>query len=451
MKRKMLYMIFILFLVLCLGYLTARVSGGDLKESWIEPIITPGESRKPIPGEALLETNMPPLPAAYDRLQQGLAPAVKSQGDLGTCWAFASLTALESSLLPNEPYDFSEDHMSLQNSFHQGQQAGGDYVMSMAYLLAWQGPVMEEQDPYGDGISPGGLKPVKHVQEIQILPSKDYEKIKEAVYRYGGVQSSLFTSLKNYESRSVYYNQEESAYYYTGAKAPNHDVVILGWDDDYPKENFNTKPEGDGAFLCVSSWGEEFGQDGYFYVSYYDSNIGVDNLLYKRVDDTDNYGQIYQADLCGWIGQIGYGKESAYGANVYETGMSEVVQAVGFYATGQDTEYEVYVERHVGSQWEFSNREPVAKGKLQNKGFYTIDLDKPVALDEKERFGIVVKLTTPGAIHPLAVEYQTEDDRCQVTLSDGEGYISNQGTAWESLEESYGSNLCLKAYTTDRG
>ena len=45
--------------------------------------------------------------------------------------------------------------------------------MSMAYLLAWQGPVLESQDPYGDGISPDGLDLCKHVQEIQVLPSKD--------------------------------------------------------------------------------------------------------------------------------------------------------------------------------------------------------------------------------------------------------------------------------------
>ena len=37
--------------------------------------------------------------------------------------------------------------------------------MSMAYLLSWKGPVLEADDPYGDGVSPAGLKAVKHVQE----------------------------------------------------------------------------------------------------------------------------------------------------------------------------------------------------------------------------------------------------------------------------------------------
>ncbi len=60
--------------------------------------------------------------------------------------------------------------------------------MGMAYLTAWQGPVYEADDPYGDGESPDGLKPVKHVQEMQVIEGKDFEKIKEAVFKYGGVR-----------------------------------------------------------------------------------------------------------------------------------------------------------------------------------------------------------------------------------------------------------------------
>ena len=81
--------------------------------------------------------------------------------------------------------------MSMHNHFLLGQDEGGEYTMSMAYLLSWEGPVWESEDPYGDGFSPDGLKAREHVQEIQILPSKDYEAIKKAVYLEGGVQSSF--------------------------------------------------------------------------------------------------------------------------------------------------------------------------------------------------------------------------------------------------------------------
>ena len=152
------------------------------------------------------------LPPSYDYRKEGRAPGVKNQQDLGTCWAFASLGALESSLLPQESWDFSEDHMSRRNSFHMDQNAGGDYIMSLAYLLSWQGPVTEEEDPYHDGISPVGLKAAKHVQEVRILPEGDREAIKRAVLEQGGVQSSLNTSLKNSDSQSMYYQKDYAAY-----------------------------------------------------------------------------------------------------------------------------------------------------------------------------------------------------------------------------------------------
>ena len=387
------------------------------------------------------------LPYAYDYREKGRAPQVKNQGSLGTCWAFASLMALESRLLPEYDLDFSEDHMSLQNSFHLDQNAGGEYTMSMAYLLAWQGPVLESQDPYGDGISPQGLSPVCHVQEIRVLPGKDYEAIKRAVYLYGGVQSSLYTSMVTGQSDQRYYNKETGAYCYIGTARPNHDVVIIGWDDTYPKENFNLTPEGDGAFICANSWGGEFGDDGYFYVSYYDSNIGSHNILYSRVEAADNYDQIYQTDLCGWVGQLGYGKENAWFANIYTARGREKLEAVGFYATGANTSYEVYTVSDAEGSSRFGRRRLAASGTLADAGYYTIDLKRPLRLEEGERFAVIVSVWTPGAVHPVAIEYNSPDKGLTADLSDGEGYISFRGTVWERVEKEQDCNVCLKAYT----
>ncbi len=92
------------------------------------------------------------LPGAYDYRTAGRAPQIGNQGSLGTCWAFASLKALESSLDPQDEMTFSVDHMSIHNSFLLGQDEGGEYPMSMAYLLSWQGPVLESEDHTGTDI-----------------------------------------------------------------------------------------------------------------------------------------------------------------------------------------------------------------------------------------------------------------------------------------------------------
>lgn len=387
------------------------------------------------------------LPESYDYRKVGRAPAVKNQGSLGTCWAFASVMALESRVRPEWNVSFSEDHMSLRNSFHFPQNAGGEYTMSMAYLLAWQGPVLEEQDPYGDGYSPAGLSPACHVQEIQVLPEKDYEAIKRAVYLYGGVQSSLYTSMVSDREDTHYYRKDTGAYWYSGDEKPNHDVVIIGWDDHYSRENFHQPPEGDGAFICANSWGGEFGDDGYFYVSYYDANIGIHNILYSGIEPAGNYDHIYQTDLCGWVGQLGYGKESAFFANIYTAGQKEELTAAGFYATGGNTSYQVYTVTDAEGSSQFGRRRKMASGTLKYAGYYTVPLEKSVTLEAGERFAVIVEITTPGAIHPVAIEYSSQDKGLTVDLSDGEGYISYRGSSWERVETDQNCNVCLKAYT----
>lgn len=389
------------------------------------------------------------LPSMYDYRRVNRDPQIKDQGVLGTCWAFAALTALEASLLPEEELDFSEDHMTLKNSFSFTQNEGGEYTMAMAYLTAWQGPVLEAEDPYGDGFSPDGLEAVKHVQEIQILEGKNYDRIKEMVFRYGGVQSSLYMPLVNPRSDSEYYNAEKYAYCYIGTEKPNHDVVIIGWDDSYPKENFNISMEADGAFICRNSWGEDFADNGTFYVSYYDTNIGIHNVVYTGIENKDNYDRIYQSDLCGWVGLVGYGKESSYFANVYTAEEKEKLEAVGFYATGKDTSYEVYVVKEFEDIHSLSERVCVKSGKLVNAGYYTIKLEEGIALEAGEEFAIVVKITTPGAERPIAIEYAADKATEHADITDGQGYMSLYGSVWESAEEK-NCNICLKAYTKSK-
>ena len=392
------------------------------------------------------ESDVSIVPSKYDLREKGRTSVIKDQGNHGTCWAFAALSALESSMLPEQVYEFSPDHMSIQNSFALNQDYGGDYTMGLAYLLAWQGPVLEKDDPYGDETSDDTLRQVKHLQEVQIIQSKDFPKIKEAVFKYGGVQTSIYSSLKSSQSHSEFYNRNTNAYCYMGQEKPNHDVVIIGWDDNYPKENFPMDLEGDGAFICQNSWGTDFGDEGIFYVSYYDANIGIHNVVYTGIEETDNYNTIYQSDLCGWVGQLGYNDDHILGANVYTAKESEDISAAGFYALGTDTEYTVYLVKNFIGTESFSEKVKVAEGKLNNAGYYTIPFDVPVSVQEEERFAVVVELTTPDSVHPLAIEYAADETTENVDLSDGEGYISMHGDIWENVETKQSCNLCIKAY-----
>lgn len=390
------------------------------------------------------------IPTKYDLRDRARVSAIRNQGTYGTCWSFAALSAMESVLLPEQNYQFSVDHMTLNNGFHLTQDDGGEYTMGMAYLASWKGPVLEKDDPYGDNKTTPDLTAVKHVQEMQIIDGKDYEKIKEAVFKYGGVQTSIYNSLKSSQSKSPYYDRRTSSYCYIGTEKPNHDVVIIGWDDSYSKDNFSVDLEGDGAFICQNSWGSEFGDGGIFYISYYDTNIGTHNVAYTGIEDSDNYDHIYQSDLCGWVGQLGYNKESIYGANVYTAESNQNLTAASFYATGKDSEYQLYVVKNFEDESSLSNMTPVASGTLSNAGYYTIPFDKQIALDAGERYAVVLFISTPDAVHPLAIEYEADDATADVVLDDGEGYVSANGFEWENVKNVENCNICIKAFSNDR-
>lgn len=394
------------------------------------------------------------LPGQFDLRMYKPYVTVPDQGTFGTCWAFASLKAIESSV--DHGPELSADHMSLRNSFGLGQDDGGDYSMASAYLLAWQGPVTEADDPYGDGRSPEHAEPVYHVQEIQILDKKDFGAIKRAVYEIGGVQSAFYMPQTAGAERNRYYNEETCSFYYNGTMEPNHDIVIVGWDDSYPKENFVQQPTSDGAFLCMNTWGAQFGDGGYFYISYEDSRIGDSCVAYTGVESVGNYDHIYQTDLCGWTGQMGYGTEDAWFANVYESEEKLELAAVGFYATVPETEYRVYVAR-LSSSGEMSAEEQMKKGLIERflaaeggvscSGYYTIPLENPLTVEPGERFAVLVEIHSPGAVEPIAIEYQTGSRTSKVDIEDGEGYISSDGVNWERTETGHQCNVCLKAYT----
>ena len=110
---------------------------------------------------------------------------------------------------------------------------------------------------------------------------KEYQDIiKRHIMNYG----ALFTAIATPDSDRVYFNSETNAECYLGdyndlnMKRMVHAVTIIGWDDNYSRENFNEsrRPEKDGAYICLNSWGVSQHDNGYFYVSYEDAKVHTD-------------------------------------------------------------------------------------------------------------------------------------------------------------------------------
>jgi C1A family cysteine protease len=419
-----------------LGYKASPVNLSHLKELSEDSAVIRGRQRLG-------------LPVSYDLRSTGKLTPVKDQGNCGSCWAFATYGSLESNLLPGELTDISENHLKNTHGFDWDYCLdGGNAYISAAYLGRWSGPVDEGDDPYNpfSGVSPPGLLPTKHIQEILIIPdrsnSSDNTGIKKAVMSYGAVYTSMYWGGS--------YNGTTHAYYFNGSTYSNHAVAIVGWDDNYSRSNFAVSPAGDGAFIVRNSWGTAWGEHGYFYVSYHDSNIGTENFIFYGAESTTNYSHIYQYDPLGWVTSAGYGKTTAWFANVFPAEADEYLSAVSFYTASPNSKFTLYIYKDVNitSGPRSGTLAGTLKGTIASAGYHTLSTGSPIFLPSGQRFSIVVKLKTPKYDYPIPIEYPMDNYSSLATANSGESFVSSNGTDWSDLTDAYfDSNVCLKAFT----
>jgi len=390
------------------------------------------------------------LPGRFDLRTLGKVTEVKNQGQCGSCWAFSTFASLESGLLGSESWDFSENNLRNSHGYDLLSCQGGNAMMATAYLARWSGALTESSDPYStvsksaSSVTSPNTGAVKHVQEVLFIPDRssasDNENIKRALTEKGAIFSTIRWEESSYRSSSA-------SYYYSGSSPANHAITIVGWDDSYDRNRFATKPQGNGAFIVKNSWGRSWGENGYFYVSYYDTWIGRDNAFFSA-EGSGNYDHIYQYDPLGWVVSYGENSETAYFANIFTAQSAEEVTAVSFYTPATDSRYQLSVYKGVKNSPVTSNAEISQSGTIGVPGYHTIPLSSPVLLQKGERFSVVVKLTTPGYKYPVAVEYPLSGFSSGARATNGQSYVSSSGTTWTDLNSVYpNTNVCLKAFT----
>ena len=438
---------------------TQTVDGLGL--GWVPP---PYELSKAPTATSLAQAQA--YPATYDLRTLNKVSPVENQGDCGSCWTFATFGSLESYLLPGLTTTYSENNLKNFADFDYTCCAGGDSAMSTAYLARWGttmtdatgatihgGPVTSASDPYSVSCtsSPTTSQIAMHVQNVYYLPLKqsalDNNAIKSALMTYGGVYTA-FQWEGSSSSTTSYWNQATAAYYDGSTTGANHAVTIVGWNDNFSAKNFSTTPPGNGAWICKNSWGTSFGQSGYFYVSYYDLNMGYQENTVFTAQPTTNYTTNYQYDPFGMEGGVGSGSSStAYGANVFTANSTGTLNAVSFWAPVEDTQYtaQVYVNPSNPSNPTSGTLMSTISGTASNAGYayagyYTESLNTTVPLTKGEKFAVVVKFTTPGDNDPVPVQHKESgyDDNAPNAIP-GQSFYSLNGTTWNDLAVTYGA------------
>lgn len=231
------------------------------------------------------------LPEQFD-LREKIEIPRKNQLGYGLCWAFASLRSLETNLALNGygEYDFSEWHMAYfeRNGFgyELKPESGGAFFNFKKYTSYNRGPVLESEVPYGTKYSEDkfeylyNLESKAYVEKTIDFPTinkisgtyTDEElelfrnKVKKHIMENGSIYACIFSeNIKMINGYSTLYNK---------ASFIDHAISIIGWDDNFPKENFKDEngnmPNNNGAYIIINSWGSS---NEIIYVSYEDFNI----------------------------------------------------------------------------------------------------------------------------------------------------------------------------------
>ncbi|WP_409199669.1 C1 family peptidase [Methanobrevibacter sp. DSM 116169] len=395
------------------------------------------------------------LPFRFDLRDFGWISPVKNQGSMGACWAFGTLTALKSALLKStgELYDFSENN--LQNAMLRysifgdllATEGGFSETMGIGYLLNWFGPLISEHDSYDElgKISPLIISEI-YVQDLIIVPprenSLDNDLIKDALIKYGALSVGIHMPDSSVgEITSDYFNSTTGAFYYYDSYNPNHQVTVVGWDDNYSKYNFVQETPGDGAFIVQNSWGEDWGDKGYFYVSYYDTKFCYDPSVGFIFNNTIAYNKNYQYD---WTGKYGFlnDEDVYYYANQFEAYGNDLIAAIGTYFEGYDNDYELFV--YVNDELKHSQ-----VGKTYYPGFSTIQLDKYIPINDGDLFKVIVKSKTlPFMANEIIAfdKFIGHIGFSRMHLQENTSFWSIDGENWEDMLD-YNATACLKVYT----
>ena len=417
-------------------------------------------------------------------------PSIRDQNPYGTCWAFSATSLAELSILQNESadassIDFSELHLAyftnysvtdplggtsgdsntFANSTTNFLKLGGNLMFAMYALAGWTGAADETTAPYetASTVATSGLssslayEDVAHMKNAYIINiAEDPEAAKALIKELGGIGIS-------YNASSFqYYNSTYNSYYNPNTVSTNHAVTVVGWNDDFPKENFTNTPAGDGAWLVRNSWGvDDYSYYGYFWMSYYEGSLSEAAYAFDFVssDSDEYYDNNYQYDGSELTAYL-YSTNSF--ANVFTVqGASEVLKAVSF-DTGTTSEtYTIQIYKNLinTSNPESGTLVDTVTGTTTYQGIYSVVLSKDIYLNKGDNYAVVVTLKRTDESPSIAYEYSAEISAqvnnttvpwitCMASSSSGQSFYKS-GTSWVDYGASGNGNFRIKAYTNN--
>lgn len=381
------------------------------------------------------EFDSEPLPVSFNLFDEGRMTPAKSQGGTGLCWAFGALSTVESAILtaglarPDEldlsegavayfMYPLAEEfesdstgdglcitHGYPKINFYMACSYGGDPRLAFSMFANGEALIDEAVSPiitdsthlrrsldnFLEFVSAGRLDRSSDnwlLTGWNSFDEADAEEMKRAIRKYGGLNAGIFCKtdgiLKHRDTGAPtsYFSSSDPASVET-----NHCVVLIGWDDDYSRDNFGKyKPEHDGAWLALDSTDALSDETGLMYISYDDFIQGYWTVEMCRRGD---YGDILYYDYCP-LDSLRADERCTAVANVFTAPSGKALRAVGVTTLADDQLIEIRIFVNPDGDPDGGHAAVTQKACPARKGYHVIELDKPATLSEGDTFSIVI-------------------------------------------------------------
>ena len=356
-------------------------------------------------------------------------PATRKQSPYGSCWAHAGVACAEFDLIKNHGLGKNLDLSELQLAYFTYNTAndklgnldgdstylpagvedfmniGGTGNYSMQNLAQWKGLTYESNLPYSmadSAIKYGVNSNVAYMNDGAKLENayvldikKNPSAVKEAIMTYGAIEAAYYHDSQYYNDKSGY-----AAYYCPNTIGTNHEIAIVGWNDNLPASAFGgSRPSRNGAWLVRNSWSTETkgSEYSYFWMSYEDKSLANTAYAFDFVPGS-KYANIYQHDGTTAYGSIGVEKAAnVFTAQNPDGAGSVVLQAVMVsFMNNTDVNYQIdiYSGLAAGTTTDpesgYHHSYATTTGTTTHAGVHTIYLREPVYLAPGEKFSIVV-------------------------------------------------------------
>lgn len=302
-----------------------------------------------------------------------------------------------------------------------------------------------------------------------------------------------------------YINTETWAHYTHRDDQQNHAITIVGWDDNYSRENFNAEymPPENGAWLVKNSWGSETDyvvnesgaeitkndwgivdengkHTGYFWISYYDKTLNCCETMTFDTD-LDKENEILGVWVYDYMPAVmkdsmdtAEKSESVIKtANVFDndSGVDVSLRAVSTKTARPDArvKYSVYKLNNNASDPEDGTLLATKASYYEYAGFHREKLEDSITVKAGEKIGVVVEeyVIEDGAklyeydVNAAPTKKYSEEEGdplyCEAVVNEGESFVYENGewidfSKYEprlALKDKYAiDNFSIKAYVT---